>query len=70
LWEQSLPLLAKSSRWLFDLSNVTSANSAALSLLLEWTKYANQKGKEAKFSSMPEKLVMISKAGGLQHFFA
>jgi len=40
---QSLPLLMECNALQFDLSRVTSSNSAGLALLLEWLKHAKKR---------------------------
>jgi phospholipid transport system transporter-binding protein len=65
LWQESLPLLAKSNELIFNFSQVTTSNSAALALLLEWLKYAKQNNKSISFEQLPEQLVSIAKVAGL-----
>ncbi len=50
-----------------DLSAVSRFNSASLTLLLEWMKKAQQKGVQIKYHSVPEQLMVIAKAYGIDH---
>ena len=65
LWDQSLPYLAKDIDLKFDFAKVAVANSAALALLLEWLKYANQHGKRIAFYHLPEQLQSIAVVSGV-----
>jgi len=66
LWKSSTALMNSGSATLyFDLSGVTSANSAGLALLLEWLKYAKQKNKSIEFDQIPEQLLSIAKVSGI-----
>jgi phospholipid transport system transporter-binding protein len=62
---QSLPLLAQCSALQFDLSRVTSSNSAGLALLLEWLKYAKKTAKTISFAELPKTLMQIALAAGV-----
>lgn len=65
LWNESLPLLAKHQVLQIDLSRVTSANSAALALLLEWLKYARDEKKTITFQNMPPQIQSIASMAGI-----
>lgn len=66
LFTQSLPLIAaRQSEIVFDLSEVTFTNSAALALMLEWVKEGKKQRKTIRFQGLPEKLVSIIKATGV-----
>jgi phospholipid transport system transporter-binding protein len=67
LWRESLPTLAPLSALQFDLAQVTSSNSAGVSLLLEWVKYAKQSGKTIEFKNIPAQLLSIIKVSGIQN---
>lgn len=65
IWQQSLPLLKSLAAWSFDFSAVTSTNSAALALLLEWRKLALSQQKTASFHHLSEQLVSLAKVAGV-----
>lgn len=65
LWNASLPLLEKQPSLQFDLSKIISANSAGLTLLLEWIRYAREKGKSICFQNMPSQLLSIATVAGV-----
>jgi phospholipid transport system transporter-binding protein len=65
IWNTSLDLLAKKTVLTFDLSNVTSANSAGLALLLEWRRYAQNNHQTISFTNMPAQLVSIASVAGV-----
>lgn len=65
LWDESLPLLAKHNELCIDLAKVTSANSAALTLLLEWLKYARRENKSITFKNIPSQLLSIAAVIGV-----
>lgn len=48
-----------------DLSDVEHSNSAGLALLLEWMKIAQQKGLQIKYHNVPEQLLVIARAYGV-----
>lgn len=66
VWKNSLPLLAKNSKLHFDLSQVTTANSAGLALLLEWVKWAKQQKKSIQFDHIPPQLLSVAEASGVE----
>jgi phospholipid transport system transporter-binding protein len=69
LWNESLAYLNKESELKFDFAGVTQANSAALALLLEWVKFAKQRGKSISFYQLPEQLQSIAKVSGVGGLF-
>ena len=48
-----------------DLSDVQHSNSAGLALLLEWMKIAQQKGVQIKYHNVPEQILVIARAYGV-----
>ena len=48
-----------------DLSEVQQSNSAGLALLLEWMKIAQQKGVQIKYHNVPEQILVIARAYGV-----
>lgn len=48
-----------------DMSEVEQSNSAGLALLLEWMKIAQQKGLQIKYHNVPEQLLVIARAYGI-----
>ena len=48
-----------------DLAGVSRSNSAGLALLLEWLKNAQQKGRQIKYHNVPEQLLTIARAYGI-----
>lgn len=69
LWNTSLPLLSKNQKLIFDLAQVTSADSSALALLLEWLKYADRERKEISFQNIPAQLQSIADVSGIGKLF-
>ena len=67
LWSESLPLLAKHNALHIDLSRITSANSAALALLLEWLKYARRENKTISFKNTPSQIQSIAAVAGIDN---
>lgn len=51
----------------FDLSQVTDCNSAGLALVLEIAKKANTKNITVNFKSLPDALLTIAKAYGVEN---
>ena len=64
-------LLKGDSSWLkgdeiiVNLAEITHSSSAGLALLLEWMKMAQQKGLQIKYHSVPEQLLVIARAYGV-----
>lgn len=50
-----------------DLSGVSRFNSASLTLLLDWMKKAQQNKLQIKYHSVPEQLMVIAQAYGIDH---
>lgn len=48
-----------------DLNEVSSSDSSALALLLDWLRYARQQGKTIQFVNWPNQLLAIAKANGV-----
>jgi len=49
-----------------DLSKVTRAGSAGVSLLLGWLRFANNRDLPLSFSHLPEDLLGVAQVSGLQ----
>lgn len=49
-----------------DLADISHSNSAGLALLLEWLKKAQQKGLQIKYHNVPEQLLVIARAYGVE----
>jgi phospholipid transport system transporter-binding protein len=69
LWKESLPLLAQLREIKFDLSKVTSANSAGITLLIEWLKYADREKKSVSFANIPATIMSLAAISGVDKFF-
>jgi phospholipid transport system transporter-binding protein len=48
-----------------DLAGIGHSNSAGLALLLEWLQKAQQKGRQIKYHNVPEQLLGIARAYGI-----
>jgi len=48
-----------------DLSGVTEVDSSALSLLLEWKREADRKGREIRFRNLPASLKSLAELYGI-----
>lgn len=66
LWRQSLVSLNDCKALHFDLTHVTSTNSAGLALLVEWIKFAKATHKPIQFSHVPAQLQAIASAAEVQ----
>jgi phospholipid transport system transporter-binding protein len=49
----------------FDLAGVTRADSAGLSLLIEWLRLARQRGLTLRYRNLPEQLLTLVRVNGL-----
>jgi len=49
-----------------DLSKITACNSAGLALMFEMEKYAQTKNMDLRFENLPETLLVIAKAYGVE----
>lgn len=65
LWKASLPLLATLHELKFNLSKVTSANSAGIALLIEWLKYAKREHKTISFANIPASMMSLAVMSGV-----
>jgi phospholipid transport system transporter-binding protein len=59
LLDQSLPLLQSGDLEL-DLSQVTEADSSAISVMLEWLRVANSRQVRLKYSGLPPSIVSLA----------
>ena len=59
------PLSLDESELHVDLADISQSNSAGLALLLEWLKKAQQKGLQIKYHNVPEQLLVIARAYGV-----
>lgn len=64
--KQSLELFEDHTMIEVDLSGVTKTDSAGLSLLLEWTTWANHTVREIHFREIPEKLTNIARTSDVE----
>lgn|SRR3990167_5195682 len=64
--EKSLQLMPQCVSLHFDFSQLSSANSVVLALIIEWVKYAGQMGKSIRFEHLSEKIISIAKAAGVE----
>ncbi len=67
LWKESLPMLLQLHELKFDLSKVSSSNSAGIALLVEWIKYANREKKAISFANIPARMMSLAIIAGLEH---
>ncbi|MDT8371606.1 MAG: STAS domain-containing protein [Gammaproteobacteria bacterium] len=58
-------LFEKLSNLEIDLVNVTRSDSAGLALLVDWVRYAKNTNKNIVFHHMPEQLLALAYASGL-----
>lgn len=65
VWKESLPLLVPLPHLRFNFSKVTSANSAGLTLLIEWLKYAKQVNKPISFNHLPKQMMSLATMSGI-----
>jgi len=70
LLESSSDMFAGHDSLLVDLSGVTSVDSAALALLIEWLRMAQQCKCTIRFAAVPEKLLAIAKLSGVDDIIA
>lgn len=66
LWNQSRELFRTVSILRVDLGEVTRADSAGLSLLIQWQGEAQQQNQSIEFNNLPQQLFEIAKTCGLE----
>ncbi len=59
--KQSAAALASEAQWTIDLSKVDSADSAGLSLLIEWYRLAARANRPIRFVGAPAQLLALAK---------
>lgn len=72
---ETVPLVTDKTRGMFqgasrvviDLGGVTSADSAAMALIVDWMREARRAGAELHFENVPAPLLAIAKAARLEH---
>jgi len=65
LWEKSKMLFPQQGEWVCDFAQVSSCDSAGLSLLFEWIKLAKQRGRKLRLLQVPKQLLSLATAAGL-----
>jgi phospholipid transport system transporter-binding protein len=66
LLETSSELFSDCTDMHIDLGGVTSVDSAALALLIEWLRLARQAGSTIQIEHVPEKLLAIARLSGVE----
>lgn len=65
--DKSLPMLrGEADSLVFDLADVSRADSAGLALLIEWKRHAHHLNKVLSFAHIPEQLLNMASASGLE----
>ena len=57
---------ARGGQLVFDLADVTRADSAGLALLMEWLRMGKTAGMAIRFRHVPEQLLAIARASDLE----
>jgi phospholipid transport system transporter-binding protein len=70
LLETSRELFAAATSLRVDLSGVTQVDSAALALLIEWSRQARQQQQSIRIEHAPEKLMAIARLTGTEDIIA
>lgn len=65
LWKETLPLFTTMHEITFDFSKVTSANSAGITLLIEWLKHAKREKKSISFANIPASIMSLATISGI-----
>lgn len=65
LLDQSLPLLTRGQSLELDLSEVSDADSSAISVMLEWLRVANSRQVQLKYSGLPPSLLSLASLYGV-----
>lgn len=65
VYEKSLPYIKNCSSLTFDFSRLTNSSSAGIALMVEWLKLANAEAKTVRFESLPDALMSILQAAGM-----
>lgn len=69
VYNQSLPQLQQCPELIFDFSQLKSSDSSGLALIMEWIKLCKRMKKPVKFINLPEEMVSIAKAAGMDELF-
>lgn len=65
VWREGLELFNNSPELSLDLSGITRSDSAGLTLLVEWLRYAQSQHKQLTFLNMPQQMLAIARVSGL-----
>lgn len=65
LYVKSIAKFPDYTQLMFDFTNVTSSNSAALAFIIELIKTAKAQNKQIRFKSLSKDIVAIASASGL-----
>lgn len=66
VYEKSLPTLTSSPQYIIDFSELKSTDSSGLALITEWIKLAKKHHKRIQFLHLPNDLLLIAKAAGME----
>jgi phospholipid transport system transporter-binding protein len=69
IYQKSLSQVNQCSELIFDFSQLTSSNSAGLALIIEWIKLSKQISKPIHFNHLPDDIMSIAKAAGVDGMF-
>lgn len=50
---------------LFDLNQINDADSAGVSILIEWLRFAQKKGSTLAYSNIPERMLSLMQVNGV-----
>jgi phospholipid transport system transporter-binding protein len=65
LWREGLEAFSQSQQLTLDLSGITRSDSAGLTLLVEWLRYAQGERKQLTYLNMPHQMLAIARVSGL-----
>lgn len=66
LWEESLHVFPGASSVEVDLESVSAADSAAVALLLAWTRWARERDQSIRFVRVPQTMLAIARLSDLE----
>jgi phospholipid transport system transporter-binding protein len=67
LWREGMQQFANAPELTMDLSGIRRSDSAGLTLLIEWLRFANNANKQITYLNMPQQMLAIARVSGLDN---
>jgi len=67
IWQKGLEMFRNAETLTVDMSGIDRSDSAGLTLLIEWLRFARAQQKVIRYLNMPEQMLAIARVSGLDN---